>query len=57
MNFSNGNSWDPKVIENCTTCGPKKLCDTCHRHARPRGKCDECPSAEFEEKLRAPVVK
>jgi hypothetical protein len=38
-----GNSWDPKVVENCRVCGPKIACRTCHRHGEPRGKCPECP--------------
>jgi hypothetical protein len=53
MSFSNGNSWDPKVTLACVTCGMDKLCVICHRHAKKRGECDECPP----EKPIAPVVK
>ncbi len=43
MNLANGNSWDPRVVLACTQCGVGKTCKTCHRHANPRGKCEECP--------------
>lgn len=42
MNYSTGNSWDPKVIDNCAQC-EGKTCTVCHRHSKPRGKCDDCP--------------
>ncbi len=43
MNFSNGNSWEPKLVHACVICGLGKLCLICHRHAKKRGECDECP--------------
>lgn len=43
MAFSNGNSWDEKVVYACKECGIGNLCDVCHRHEMPRGECDECP--------------
>ncbi len=53
MNFSNGNSWDPRVTLACTQCGVGKTCRICHRHAKKRGECDECP----KEKVNAKVGK
>lgn len=51
VHFSNGNSWDPKVIYACKECGLGVMCDVCHRHGEPRGSCDECPP----EKTDGPV--
>jgi len=52
MNFSTGNSWDPKITHNCKHCGVGKVCRVCHRHAKKRGECDECPKGETGEPLR-----
>jgi hypothetical protein len=51
MILAQGNSWDPKVVNHCTWCGVGKLCKTCHRHAKPRGQCDECPKGKIGEPL------
>jgi hypothetical protein len=51
MHFSNGNSWDPKVITMCHECGLGKICDACHRHGYRRGQCEVCPP---EKKPDAP---
>lgn len=38
-----GNDQSDAAIFHCSVCGEGEMCDVCHLHDEPRGRCTECP--------------